>query len=207
MGLGMAAVLWSLHNAGFFAMDDVVIAMGLSYGALAQVAAGIMAFRRNDTLGTTVFVGMGLFWASLVYTVLAPRASSLSVGTDPDFVGWYYLVLAVFAAVALAGALRRNRVFQLVFALLAVTFLLLACGKWFENDTLERTAGYVGLGCGGAAVYLAVAELVNDGLGRTVLPLGEGGRRKRRRLSLSDMPPLEPTVPHPFEDDLPEFED
>ena len=42
MGFGMTTVLLNLHNAGFYTLDSMILAMGLSYGGLAQIIAGLM---------------------------------------------------------------------------------------------------------------------------------------------------------------------
>ena len=41
MGFGMTTVLLNLHNAGFYPMNSMILSMGLFYGGIAQVIAGI----------------------------------------------------------------------------------------------------------------------------------------------------------------------
>ena len=36
MGFGMTTVLLNIHNAGFFPVDSMVLAMGIFYGGIAQ---------------------------------------------------------------------------------------------------------------------------------------------------------------------------
>ncbi|MGI5883179.1 MAG: acetate uptake transporter, partial [Dethiobacteria bacterium] len=36
LGFGMTTVLLNLHNAGFFGMSSMILAMGIFYGGLAQ---------------------------------------------------------------------------------------------------------------------------------------------------------------------------
>ena len=56
MGFGMTTVLLNIHNAAFFGMDVMVLAMGLLHGGAAQVIAGIMEFRKSNTFGMTAFI-------------------------------------------------------------------------------------------------------------------------------------------------------
>ena len=70
MGFGMTTILLNLHNAGLFEMDDAILAMGIFYGGAAQIIAGIMEFRKGNTFGLTAFTSYGLFWLSLVWTLL-----------------------------------------------------------------------------------------------------------------------------------------
>ncbi len=165
MGFGMTTVLLNLHNAGFFGMDDVVLAMGLCYGGLAQVIAGIMAFRRNDTFATTAFTSYGLFWLSLVAVVQFGDPSS-------TVMGWYLFLWGAFTAYMFLATLRKPRALQVVFASLAVLFFLLAAGYWGDWTLVTRIAGWEGIFCGTAAMYLAAAEIINEAEDRTVLPIG-----------------------------------
>jgi len=42
MGFGMTTVLLNFHNAGFYPLDTMILAMGIFYGGIAQIIAGIM---------------------------------------------------------------------------------------------------------------------------------------------------------------------
>ncbi len=68
MGFGMTTILLNIHNAGFFPIDSMILAMGIFYGGLSQVLVGMMCFKRGDTFGTTAFTSYGLFWLTLVST-------------------------------------------------------------------------------------------------------------------------------------------
>ena len=74
MGFGMTTVLLNLHNAGLFALGSMILAMGICYGGLAQIIAGILEFRKGNTFATTAFCSYGLFWLSLVALILLPEA-------------------------------------------------------------------------------------------------------------------------------------
>ncbi len=165
MGFGMTTVLLNIHNAGFFEMDPLIIGMGIFYGGIAQVIAGIMEFRKGNTFGTTAFTSYGLFWLSLIYIVLVGDA-------DPTFMGWYLFMWGLFTAYMFLGTLNKNRALQFVFGSLAVLFFLLAIGDWFDLGTVTEIAGWEGIVCGFSAIYLAAAEVLNETYGRTVLPIG-----------------------------------
>ena len=91
MGFGMTTVLLNLHNAGFFEVDATILAMGIFYGGLAQVVAGIMEFRKGNTFGLTAFTSYGFFWMTLVYIII-------DGGVDAAFMGWYLFLWGVFTA-------------------------------------------------------------------------------------------------------------
>jgi uncharacterized protein len=61
MGFGMTTVLLNLHNAGCFELSSMILAMGICYGGLAQVIAGIMEWKKNNTFAATAFISYGFF--------------------------------------------------------------------------------------------------------------------------------------------------
>jgi succinate-acetate transporter protein len=50
MGFGMTTVLLNFHNAGFYAMNTMILAMGIFFGGIAQMIAGIMEFKSLNLL-------------------------------------------------------------------------------------------------------------------------------------------------------------
>jgi hypothetical protein len=42
MGFGMTTVLLNIHNAGYYHLDSRILAMGIFYGGIAQIIAGVM---------------------------------------------------------------------------------------------------------------------------------------------------------------------
>ena len=42
---GLTTVLLNLHNAGFFGLYAMILSMGIFYGGIAQVFAGVMDWR------------------------------------------------------------------------------------------------------------------------------------------------------------------
>lgn len=61
MGFGMTTILLNLHNAGVIELGSMILAMGLFYGGLAQVIAGIMEWKQGNTFGTVAFTSYGFF--------------------------------------------------------------------------------------------------------------------------------------------------
>ncbi len=78
----------------------------------------------------------------------------------------------VFSFYMWIAALALNRVLQLVFLALWITFFLLGAADWTGMGSLHQAAGYTGLITALLAFYLAAAELINETHGRIVLPIG-----------------------------------
>ena len=49
LGFGMTTVLLNIHNAGFFELNAMILAMGIFYGGIAQVFAGLNEFKNGNT--------------------------------------------------------------------------------------------------------------------------------------------------------------
>jgi succinate-acetate transporter protein len=178
MGFGMTTVLLNLHNAGFFPLDSMILAMGIFYGGLAQIIAGIMEWKKGNTFAATAFTSYGMFWLSLVALVLLPKAGLNVAGPGKDFAMPAYLVMwGIFTAVLFIGTLRLNRALQVVFGTLTILFALLALGDATGIEMIGKTAGWVGLFCGASAMYTGLAQVLAEVYGRTVWPLGQMAKR------------------------------
>src|SRR5690554_4319763 len=88
LGFGMTTVLLNIHNAGFFPLDAMILAMGLFYGGLAQVIAGIMEWKKNNTFGTTAFTSYGLFWMSFVALKVMPAKDMVQAANDTSMAAY-----------------------------------------------------------------------------------------------------------------------
>ncbi len=171
MGFGMTTVLLNIHNAGFFPLSAMVLAMGLCYGGIAQVIAGILEFKKGNTFGLTAFTSYGFFWLSFVVLVVGPRTTWMDK-TPEAYMGWYLALWGVFTLFMFFGTLRANRALQFVFLSLTVLFFLLAARDFSGSVTIGRIAGWEGIACGASAIYLAMAEVLEEQLGHPVLPIG-----------------------------------
>jgi hypothetical protein len=70
------------------------------------------------------------------------------------------------------GTHGKNKVLRFIFLSLTVLFWLLAARDWTGSALVGKIAGFEGIVCGLSAIYLAMAEVINEGRGRTVLPIG-----------------------------------
>jgi succinate-acetate transporter protein len=178
LGFGLTTVLLNLHNAGFFPLDTMILAMGLAYGGLAQVIVGVMEFKKGNTFGTVAFTSYGLFWWSLVGIFVLPRLSFFNVeglaainAPTHEALAAYFFMWGLFTFAMFFGTLKKNRGLQFVFASLTVLFFLLVTRELTLNPTIATLTGYEGVVCGLSAVYLAIAEVLNETYGKTVLPI------------------------------------
>jgi uncharacterized protein len=170
-GFGMTTVLLNLHNAGLYEMNSMILAMGLFYGGIAQVIAGILEFKKNNTFGMTAFISYGFFWLSLVGLIFMAKWGWISATPGVALVS-YLVVWGIFTLLLFFGTLRINTALQLVFGSLTILFFLLAIGDATKIESITRLAGYEGIVCGSLAIYTGIANLLNEVYGYTILPLG-----------------------------------
>ena len=169
MGFGMTTVLLSLHNAGLFALGSMILAMGIFYGGIAQIIAGILEFRKGNTFATTAFCSYGLFWLSLVALILLPKTGLGVAPAEKLAMASYLFMWGLFTFVMFFATLKTNRALQFVFMSVTILFFLLAAGQF--NKTIHTIAGYEGIICGFSAIYLALAEVMNEMHQKTVMPI------------------------------------
>ncbi|MBW2057350.1 MAG: acetate uptake transporter [Deltaproteobacteria bacterium] len=176
---GMTTVLLNLHNVGLYGLDSVILAMGLFYGGIAQVIAGILEFRRGNTFGTTAFCSFGLFWLTFVFLLVFPEMKWWRLGPSGGSMAAYLFMWGLFTAIMFVATLRLNRGLQVVFLTLVVLFWLLAVANLTGSSAITRIAGVDGIICGLTAVYVGVAEVLKDVYGRVVFPIGPMDSRPR----------------------------
>jgi succinate-acetate transporter protein len=172
LGFGMTTVLLNLHNAGAYELNSMVLAMGICYGGLAQIIAGVMEWKKGNTFAVTAFTSYGLFWLSLVVTLVLPKTGWATASNEQSMAA-YLSMWGLFTLVMFIGTLRLTHALQFVFATLTILFFLLAYGDATDAGAgFKHATGWEGVICGLSAIYTGLAQVLNESFGRTVLPLG-----------------------------------
>ena len=170
MGFGMTTVLLNLHNSGLFELGSMILGMGIFYGGLAQVIAGIEEWKKGNTFGATAFTSYGLFWLSLVGLLVFPKMGWAEMAENSALTS-YFVMWGIFTGVMFIGTLRINRTLQIVFITLTILFFLLAIGTALGSSIVIRIAGLEGILCGFSAIYAGLAQVLNEVYGKTVAPI------------------------------------
>src|SRR2546423_13445333 len=172
LGFGMTTVLLNLHYAGFYELNSMILAMGICYGGVGQIIAGIMEWRKGNSFATTAFISYGLFWLSLVTLIILTKLGWGAASNDTAMAA-YLAMWGLFTLVMFIGTLRLNRALQIVFATLAILFFLLAIGDFTgASPGFKHATGYEGIFCGFSAIYAGLAQVLNELSHKIVLPLG-----------------------------------
>jgi succinate-acetate transporter protein len=168
---GMTTVLLNIINAGLVPLSVMVMGMGIFVGGLAQVIAGVLESKKNNTFGMTAFTSYGFFWISLVCIWVLPK-TGYAAAADETSMGYYLSVWGLYSFAMFIGTFRISRGLQVVFGLLVILFILLAVADFTANHELKKIAGYEGILCGLSAMYVSFAAVLNEVYGRVVLPIG-----------------------------------
>lgn len=162
--------------------QQLLFPFAMVFGGLAQLLAGMWAYRARDGVATAMHGLWGSFWLAygglqilgLTHAVHVPTAGTQSV----ELALWFWVLAAITAAGTIAAA-GENFGLMAVLATLAVASGLYA-GGW-ENGTigLQHAAGWVFCGSAAIAFYAASAMMIAGSWGRTVLPIGAPRGRRR----------------------------
>jgi len=173
-GFGLTTLVLSFINANIVGAgaQPVVLGMAFAYGGLAQLLAGMWEFRTGNTFGAVAFTSFGAFWISFFILVtydaklIAPAAE---VGSG---IGLYLWAWGIFTALLFLCTFASARAIQLLFLLLAITFILLGIGASGGTSSMTHAGGYVGIATAAVALYIMTADIMKAVYGRDVLPVG-----------------------------------
>jgi len=175
--LGLAAFalttfVLSFFNAGLVGKggEPVVLGLALAYGGFAQLLAGMWEFRNNNTFGATAFASYGAFWLSF-WALNQFFASKIPAGDLGHAVGLYLIAWGIFTAYMWVASFRTTVAINLVFLLLAVTFIVLGIGQAGGTTSVIKAGGWIGIATAVVAWYASFAGVTNSTFGRTVLPV------------------------------------
>ena len=171
LGFGMTTVLLNFANAGIFNLGSMILAMGIFYGGLAQIFAGWMEWKKGNTFGLTAFASYGLFWETLVFLIVMPKLGWSEGATAGGMVA-YLFFWGLFTFVMWIATLKHDKALQVVFFTLFILFWLLALSELLGSATIKIIAGWEGIVCGLSAIYLALAQVLNETYGKIVLAVG-----------------------------------
>lgn len=173
MGFGLTTLLLSMANANLFpkgtSIGDV-LALALVYGGAAQLLAGMWEFRSGNTFGATAFTSFGAFWIAVALSTASSTFPAFSFLGDANASAYFFVGWAIITGILLIATLRINLALVVLFALLFVTYILLAAGAFnpVTSGTNSWTVlgGYVGIATAIVAFYTALAGLlVSVGMG------------------------------------------
>jgi succinate-acetate transporter protein len=164
---GMTTILLSLHNAGLIALGSPILAMAIFYGGLAQVIAGLMEWKKNNTFGFVTFGSFGFFWISFA-TILILPALGLAKAPAPVELAAFLSIWGLFALGLFVCTLRMHKVLMITLLFVVLLVVALVAAELTGIKLVLTTAGVLGIIAGALAFYIGMGQVINDVYGRKV---------------------------------------
>ncbi len=166
------------HNVGWMTGLGPVVVVGLIFGGVAQLIAGFAEHKLGNNFGFSAFVAYGSFWISLALIFLFKQFGIFE--TTPEAfradVGWFLVAWMIYTFVMLIASLRIHTAMIFTIFLLFLGFILLVIAHFVHPEYQSFwtvLAGFELMICAGSAMYMMLANIVNDQAGKTVLPFGK----------------------------------
>ena len=180
-GLAMVTLVSSSQKFGLTEGFSYVIPWAVFLGALAQLVAGIMDFKRLNVFGGTASCAYGFFWLATATSWMISMGVFgliLREAVDPHQMGLAivgYLIITLFFTI---GAANTNKVLFGIFIAIDLLFVGLTVATFGPEGPLRagfyKMAAWSELAIALLSFYGGGANILNTHLGRDVLPIGKG---------------------------------
>lgn len=179
-GLAIVTLVASSQKLGLTSGLSYVIPWAVFLGALAQLVAGILDFKKCNSFGGAAFCAYGFFWMAMATSWLINMGSfgeTLQSAVDPSQMGFAfvgYLIITLFFTI---GATGTNKVLFMIFVFIDALFLGLAVSTFVTQGPVHQFFHYFAavseLIIALLSFYGSGANIVNTQFGCTVLPIGK----------------------------------
>ncbi len=167
-GFGLTTLLLQFHNLGWCSLGPV-LSMGLIFGGLAQLIAGLLEQKTGNNFGFVAFTSYGAFWIGLVIIWLLNHFGFYESSTSD--VGLYLLAWTFLTIILWVGSMFIHTAMFLTFTTLLIGFILLDLGH-FGFPQLNIVAAYVLIICALCAWYMMASIVLNDLARKAILKSG-----------------------------------
>ncbi len=152
-----------------------IVPWAFMLGAIPQLIASIMEFRRNNVFGATVFGGYGFFWLGLGLTYMFAFENNISAANYLDHLGFVFIGYLVFTMYMTVAALTLNKGLFALLAFVNLLFVGLIMSIFFPDTWADwgKFAGWAELGASICAFYCSAAVMLNTMTGYNILPMGK----------------------------------
>jgi len=169
-GFGLTTLVLQFHNVGWMPSIGPVVWLGLIFGGIAQMIAGLQEMKTGNNFGYCAFTGYGAFWVALALILLGNKLGLFTASTTD--VGWFLVAYTLFTAILWVGSLRIHGAMAFTFTTLLIGFILLDLAH-FGFPWLTVVAGYELMVCAFSAWYMMARIILNEIYGRELLPAGK----------------------------------
>ncbi len=176
-GFAGATLIVAAHLANWYgdsASALYLFPFAAMFGGLAQLLAGMWAYRARDGLATAMHGMWGSFWLGygLLHLLFALDVLIAPAAEFPEL-GWWFIALAAITWVGAVAAAGENLVLTGVLGALALGATVAAPAEIMGSEALSVWAGYIFIVSAVLAWYLASAMMLEGTYGRVILPIGK----------------------------------
>jgi uncharacterized protein len=187
-GFAAATFMVAANLAGWYGDSQtplILFPFALAAGGIAQLLAGMWAYRARDAVATAMHGIWGSFWIGYGFynllIALGVLPAAATSGTASVAFGFWFVVLAAITWVGAIAATRENNALTAVLGTLAAGSTLLAIALMGGVPVVQTIAAYVLLVSAVLAWYLGSAMMLEATFKHPVLPVG-----KRHTVRLPD---------------------
>ena len=173
-GFGLTTLLLQFHTLGLCGLGPV-LAMGIIFGGLAQLIAGLMEQKTGNNFGFAAFTSFGAFWMGLGIIWLCNNFKIYESSSSD--LGMYLVAWTLLTSILWIGSLYIHSAMATTFSTLMIGFILLDFGH-LGFPELNVIAAYVLIVCALCAWYMMAMIILNDLTGKEVLKAGKPWLKK-----------------------------
>lgn len=179
-GLAMVTLVASSQKLGITTGVSYILPWAVFLGAVAQIIAGILDYKKLNVFGGTAFTAYGLFWLGVAMTWLINMGAlgpELQGGIDASQLGFAYVGYLIMTVFLTIGATETNKVLFFIFLLIDFLFLGLSVSTFAASGAVHtlfhNIAAAAELLIALLSFYGSGANVLNNHFNRAFLPIGK----------------------------------
>ena len=174
-GLAMVTFVASTQKMGWTTGSTYIIPWAFFLGALAQIWASTVDFKKNNYFGSIVLGVYGLFWASVAmhWAISQGWFGAIDAKADPRQLAYACFGYFFFSLFIMVAAFEANKVFAAI--LILINVLLPSLGfsiLGINHELFAPLAAWSELLISLFGFYAAGGLFLNSYFGRSIIPLG-----------------------------------
>lgn len=174
-GLSIVTFVAASQKLGWTTGTSYLIPWALMLGAVAQIWASTIDFKKNNYFGSIALGIYGLFWVGVVlhWSISQGWMGPVAANADPRQFAYACFGYWIFSLFILVAACEVNKVFAVILLLInilfpALAFSILGINAAFFSPLAAGSELLISL----FGFYAAGAIFLNSFFGRVILPLG-----------------------------------
>jgi uncharacterized protein len=171
LALAVSLLIYLFSLLGAYSPPVLFSGIILVCGGVIQLTYGLRSHQQGHPRAAATLLPFGFFWLSLISYEIFPE---LGIGRHPNAMTMFsYLSLwALFAAILFLGSFRRSIAVQTLYGAIMCSLLALSMNHLRDDQVFLLLGCLCGFIASLTALYIAIAQTINESRGRDVLPLG-----------------------------------